>query len=62
LQAAFDPKWQSGVPFTIVIAPGGKMIYWQEGEISLLPLRRAILGNLPDGSFIGAAEYWRARP
>jgi len=26
--------------------------------INILPLRRAILANLPDGSYIGSAAYW----
>jgi thiol-disulfide isomerase/thioredoxin len=58
LQAAFDPTWESGVPFTIVIAPNGKVIYREEGEIHLLSLRRAILANLPDMGFPGNAAYW----
>jgi thiol-disulfide isomerase/thioredoxin len=61
LQAAFDPKWDSGVPFTIVIAPDGKVIYGEEGEVHLLALRRAILANLPDGAYVGNAAYWAER-
>jgi thiol-disulfide isomerase/thioredoxin len=60
VQAAFDPKWESGVPFTIVLAPDGKEIYRIEGEADILALRRTILGNLPDaGMFAGNTEYWR---
>ncbi len=60
MQAAFDAKWESGVPFTIVIDPNGKEIYRVEGEASILELRRAILANLPDaGMFAGNTEYWR---
>ena len=60
VQAAFDPKWESGVPFTIVLAPDGKEIYRVEGEADMLALRRTILGNLPDaGLFAGNTEYWR---
>ena len=58
MQAAFDKQWESGVPFTIVIAPGGKVIYQEEGEIHLLALRRAILANLPDMGYIGNAAHW----
>ncbi len=58
LQAAFDPKWESGVPYTVVIAPDGKVIQRQEGEVNILSLRRAILANLPDGSYVGNAAYW----
>ena len=60
VQAAFDSKWESGVPFTIVLAPDGKEIYRVEGEADVLALRRKILGNLPDaGMFAGNTEYWR---
>ena len=58
LQAAFDSKWESGVPFTILLAPDGKVIYRHEGEVNLLELRRIILANLPDGGFPGNAAYW----
>jgi thiol-disulfide isomerase/thioredoxin len=57
--AAFDPAWESGVPFTIVIAPDGKVLLRHQGEVDKLELRRKILGHLPDaGMFAGNAEYW----
>lgn len=60
VMAAFDPGWQAGVPFTMVIAPGGQAIYQHQGEVDILKLRRTILGELPDaGLFAGNAEYWR---
>jgi thiol-disulfide isomerase/thioredoxin len=60
VQAAFDQKWESGVPFTIVLAPDGSEIYRVEGEADVLALRRRILGTLPDaGMFAGNTEYWR---
>lgn len=58
LQAAFDPKWESGVPFTLVLAPDGKVIYREEGEVNLLALRRAILAHLPDQGWVGNSAYW----
>jgi hypothetical protein len=61
MQAAFDPTWDSGVPFTIVLAPDDKVIYKETGEVHLLALRRAILANLPDGSIAGHAAYWAAK-
>jgi thiol-disulfide isomerase/thioredoxin len=61
LQAAFDPKWESGVPFTVLIAPDGKVIYRREGEVNLLELRRIILANLPDGGFPGNSAYWAGK-
>ena len=60
VQAAFDPKWESGVPFTLVLAPDGREIYRVEGEADVLALRRRVLGNLPDaGLFAGNTDYWR---
>jgi len=60
VQAAFDAKWESGVPFTLVLAPDGREIYRIEGEADILALRRRILGSLPDaGMFAGNTEYWR---
>ena len=60
VMGAFDPQWESGVPYTVVLAPGGKVIYRHAGDVDKLGLRRAILGNLPDGGyFAGNAQYWR---
>jgi thiol-disulfide isomerase/thioredoxin len=60
VQKAVDPKWQSGVPYTIVLAPDGTVIYRRAGEVDMLKLRRAILANLPDvGMFAGNQAYWR---
>ncbi len=60
MQAAFDAKWEAGVPFTMVIAPGGKVIYQKQGEVDALELRRVILANLPDPDYIGHRAYWAA--
>jgi len=60
MQAAFDPKWESGVPYTVVIAPGGKILYQKQGEVDILELRRVILGNLPDPDYKGHRAYWAA--
>lgn len=60
VMAAFDKSWESGVPFTMVIAPDGKVIYQRSGTVDLLKMRRSILANLPDaGRFAGNAAYWR---
>jgi thiol-disulfide isomerase/thioredoxin len=60
IQKAFDATWESGVPFTIVLAPDGKVIYRKEGENDILTLRRAIIANLDDsGPFPGNADYWK---
>ena len=61
LQAAFDAKWQAGVPFTMLIAPDGKLLYQRQGEVDLLELRRIILANLPDPDYIGQKAYWQSK-
>ena len=58
MQAAFDAKWESGVPFTMVLAADGKVLYQKQGEVDILEVRRVILGNLPDASYVGHRDYW----
>ncbi|HXM96478.1 MAG TPA: redoxin family protein [Candidatus Dormibacteraeota bacterium] len=57
LQAAFDPKWESAVPYTVLLAPDGAMLYQQLGPVDILELRQKILGNLPS-DYIGFNKYW----
>jgi peroxiredoxin len=57
-QAAFDEQWQSGVPYTVLISPGGKIVFEKEGEVDILALRRLILANMPGGDYVGFREYW----
>jgi thiol-disulfide isomerase/thioredoxin len=61
LQAAFDAHWDAGVPFTMAIAPGGRVIYQQQGEVNILELRRAILANLENDTYAGHPAYWAAK-
>jgi thiol-disulfide isomerase/thioredoxin len=58
MQAAFEPTWQGGVPFTMVIAPGGKVLYQEQGELDILEVRRAILANLENETYVGHPAYW----
>jgi hypothetical protein len=58
MQAAFDAKWESGVPFTLLISPEGKVLYQKVGEVDVLELRRIILANLPDLDYLGHRAYW----
>jgi len=60
LQAAFDPKWDSAVPYTVLISPEGKVLYQKQGSVDMLELRRTILANLPS-DYEGFNEYWAAR-
>ena len=44
-----DPKWQGALPYTILIEPGGKILYGKQGPIDPLQLKRAIV----DSKYIG---------
>ena len=43
---ALDRDWPGPVPYTIVIAPGGKILYRKTGAIDPLELKRAIVSYL----------------
>jgi peroxiredoxin len=58
LQAAFDAHWDAAVPFTMVIAPGGKVLYQETGEADIGAMRRAILANLENDTYVGHPAYW----
>lgn len=59
LQEAFDHNLGAAVPFTLLIAPNGDVVYQEEGSVTILDLRRAILANLPDsGAYPGQQAYW----
>jgi thiol-disulfide isomerase/thioredoxin len=61
MQAAFDAKWESGVPFTMLISPEGTVLYQKTGEVDVLELRRIILANLPDLDYLGHRAYWATK-
>jgi len=58
--AAFDPEWNAGVPYTMLIGIDGQSIYKKQGEIDPLEVRRLILANLPDDDYIGQQAYWKS--
>ena len=57
LQAAFDTKWESAVPYTVLLAPDGKTLYEKLGAVDILELRRKILEKMPS-DYIGFNKYW----
>jgi hypothetical protein len=59
LGAAFDPDWSAAVPYTLLIRPGGEVVYKRQGPIDPLELRRLIISNLPDDNYIGHQAYWK---
>ena len=55
---AFDPKWDGGVPYTVVIGPDGRVVYQEQGALDILKARRAILASFPDDDYVGQNAYW----
>ncbi|HEY6552207.1 MAG TPA: redoxin domain-containing protein [Vicinamibacteria bacterium] len=43
---AVDVEWQGALPHTMLVAPGGKVIYRSQGAFEPLALRRAIVGYI----------------
>ena len=58
LQTAFDPAWDSAVPYTVLLSGEGKVLYKSLGSADVLKLRRTILANLPS-DYIGFNNYWK---
>lgn len=46
LVEAVDPKWPGALPYTILVAPGGKVLYRSDGAFDTRRLRKAIVGWL----------------
>ncbi|MFI5162549.1 MAG: redoxin family protein [Sphingobacteriales bacterium] len=42
---AIDPKWQGALPYTIIIEPGGKIIYAKEGAFDMEKLKKVIFDD-----------------
>lgn len=42
---AIDPKWQGALPYTLLVEPGGKIVYVNGGQIDPDALKRAIVEN-----------------
>ncbi len=59
LQRAFDPTWESAVPYTVLLDENGKVLYKKLGSVDILELRRTILANLPS-DYSGFNKYWQS--
>ncbi|WP_225975387.1 redoxin family protein [Panacibacter ginsenosidivorans] len=46
---AIDPNWQGALPYTILVEPGGKIVYAKQGQIDPQEMKRMIV----DDKFIG---------
>ncbi|MBM3833843.1 MAG: redoxin domain-containing protein [Verrucomicrobia bacterium] len=51
LMEAFDPDWNNALPYTMLIAPGGEVLYKHQGSIDALELRRIIVKSLKEDRF-----------
>ena len=58
---AFDPEWDGGVPYSMLIGPDGRVLYKGNGRLDVLKTRRLILGSLPDDDYVGQNAYWNGK-
>src|SRR5688572_9088399 len=42
---AIDPNWQGALPYTILVEPGGKIVYGKSGAINPAQIKKAIVEN-----------------
>lgn len=40
-----DPRWQGAIPYTVIVEPGGKIIYRSPGSLNFRELRKNIVEN-----------------
>ena len=50
LAEALDAEWAGPLPYTVVIAPGGEVLYRHTGEVDIVALRHVIVDYL--------GRYW----
>jgi len=48
---AFDFEWNGALPYTVLLAPGGRVLFKQQGAIDALELKRAIVRSLKEDRF-----------
>jgi len=48
---AIDPKWQGALPYTLLVEPGGKIVYAKEGPIDVAAMKKAIVDNPTIGRY-----------
>ena len=42
---AIDPKWQGALPYTLLVEPGGKVVYAKEGPVDAAALKKLIVDD-----------------
>jgi len=58
LMAAFDPTWNAGVPYTMLIRQDGTVAFQHQGPVDPIEIRRIILATIPDDDYIGIRAHW----
>ncbi len=48
---AIDPKWPGALPYTILVEPGGKIVYSKEGPVDPAELKKAIVEDVYIGRY-----------
>ncbi len=48
---AVDPKWNGALPYTILVEPGGKVVWSHQGEVDFYALKRAIVEHPKIGRY-----------
>jgi len=61
LMKAFDPDWDGSLPYSMLIAPDGRVLYKNNGRLDILKTRRLILASLPDDDYVGQNAYWTSK-
>ena len=61
LMKVVDPDWNGAVPSSMVIAPGGKVLFKGNGTLDVLKTRRLILASFPDDGSVGQNAYWNSK-
>jgi hypothetical protein len=41
-----DPKWEGAIPYTLIVNPGGEVLYRHLGLIEPLEVKKVIVGYL----------------
>jgi peroxiredoxin len=61
LMKVVDPDWNGAVPYSMVVAPGGKVLFKGSGTLDMLKTRRLILASFPDDDYVGQNAYWNSK-
>lgn len=48
---AIDPNWQGALPYTVLVEPGGKIVYAKQGTIDAAEMKTTIVDNHMIGRF-----------